>query len=178
MAQEPGDAAEGKKKSKLLSIVITGLLLVLAIGAGAATWMIVGPALASDGDAPPPDDGTRPESSFGSVTYSFGEDPMMASLAQVNPEWPRALLIFNVGLECRNQMTADLISAHEARIRAIVQENHNGLSNDQFDDPLLKKNIEEKIRIEINAQLQQYLEQPDPTIGVTKVFHTTWFVQE
>jgi hypothetical protein len=174
--QKVDEGAEEKQSGGMIfKIAIVAVLLVVPLVLALITWKVLGPQLADGGDG---GGDTAPPvlSMSNAVTVPFNDE--IASLIPSDPEFPAAILMYSVGLECANQETANLVNSHLDRFLSIVTQKHRHLNRDQAEDNFLIDSIDKQILIEANDMLRRYQLEPSDEIRIIEVFHSKWAVRD
>jgi flagellar basal body-associated protein FliL len=110
------------------------------------------------------------------VTVQF--DEAYVSVVMPTKDVPASTLAYHVALECSNQATADLVSAHMPRFTDMVRRMHSHKTREELNDPMVEETIKRQIIQAANQILLSVQPEPDPKNEVTAVFHDNFFVQD
>ncbi len=165
-----------KKGGLIFSIAIIAVVLTVAIAAGLLTYvLVIQPALSKD-ETDMVETAAPPVSSANTISMAFDQE--MASLTPLNPEWPAATLMYQVGFQVSTPEAAAIIETHKNHFASIVSEKHLGHTRDEADSDVLRRSIQQQIIIEANDLLKDYSAEPNDADRVLKVYHVKWFVHE
>lgn len=161
----------------LIPIVIAAVVLLIAAGGGFGVYrLVLAPRLAVDD--PGGDDPTLPDDTIPPNPVSLQFDQKFVNLVR-DDDSPAAILVFQVTLECANQVTFDTIVKHRIRFEDMLIKLHDSRTRAELDDTLaLKTSIQRQARQKANDLLRRVQAKPDPENQITGVFHNLFAVQE
>ena len=180
MAEEPTDAAADEEKGSggglIFKIAIAAVVLIIPAVAVFITYQVaIKPVLAKNEPAPIASNPDAPDPTQ-IVNYEF--EQAFTDLTPTNPEYPAATLAYQIGFECLNPATEQIILQHEARFAAVITDKHRHHTREEANEHLLQKSIEQQILMEANALLDRYNPTPDLPVKVLDVYHVTWFIRD
>lgn len=174
--QPPKPEQDGEKKGGgIFKLAIVAVFIVVPLIVALATYrLVVQPALAED--EPDITAAAGDESYASVVNYEFEQG--MASIIPENPEWPASQLIYQIGFECANPETVAIIEQHRNRFQSLIHDKHLYHHREEMNERVLRDSIQEQIKIEANALLRRYQDEPNPTVRILDVYHIQWMVHD
>lgn len=165
-----------KKGGMIFTIAITAVVLFVSAAAAILTYLLVIAPGLKEGGEDPIESTPAPVSTANAVTISFDQE--MASLTPLNPDWPAATLMYQVGMQVSTPEAQAIIEAHKDHFTSIVTEKHLGHTREEADSDVLRRSIRQQIMIEANDLLKKYEAKPNDEDRVLDVYHVKWYVHE
>lgn len=181
MSEEANESQENQEgsggRSPLVSVIVSVIVLALAAGGGFAVYQFVlAPRLAADGEDTEPAEMASDAIPVNPVNVQF--DQRFVNVMRDNDE-PAAMLVFQVTLECSDQITANIIDLHRPRFEDMLIKLHDSRTRDELDDVLaLKSSIQRQAEQRANDLLDRLLHESAAEHRVTDVFHNLFMVQD
>ena len=173
MAEEE-NAEKGAKSGIVKKLIIVAAIVLVAGGAGLATYMIVIAPMFAEPETVEDDVDRIP---ITTVLVDF--DTLRATVLPANGENAApALLQYSVSLACANEATRLLVEARRQMFQEILVRLHDARTREELNDPVAKESLLRQVKQEINALLKRLQETEDPTIQVTDVMYTEYTVLE
>lgn len=153
MAEEKKAEAEAPKSSlisKLIPLVI--IVLVAAILALVLFSFVVRPRLGGTEEAKPetPMDTIPAEA----VTYEMPE--AQATVMVDSPDQPAPLLIYQLALVCKDQMTYDLIEQRKPFFSARLSDLFRNRTKGELNDPYVQESIRKQAMQKANTEIRKF----------------------
>ncbi|MBN2309315.1 MAG: flagellar basal body-associated FliL family protein [Candidatus Hydrogenedentes bacterium] len=154
--------------------VIVAIVLVAVIAALLVFNFVLKPMLADKPDEPeaPPED----KIPLTAVTVEF--EKTYASVVMSDPNLPSSTLLYQVSLECANEVTRALVERNMARFKDMLGDLHRNRTREELDDPLVLDGIKAQALQKANEILRRLQDPVDPTVRVTAVLYLEFYIQD
>lgn len=170
-AQAPASPGKGW----LWKIILYGGVVLAAAIAALLVFLFVIRPMFSAGEEKDPDFVAEPKIAATIVTIEF-EQTFASILMPDNA--PSSTLLYQVAMECNNQIAADLVTKNMPRFVDMIGELHRNRTRNELDDPLVVAGIKKQAVQEANKILRRLQEEIDPEVRVNEVFHKQFYIQD
>ena len=151
--QNPENGAGKRSSSLIKNLVLFGSAILVPAIVGLLIFnFLLAPKISDDETVSKPPDVTDP---FPMTMVEVTFDEQQISVQTEDPEMVAPLLIAQVLLLCRDQATADVVTARKSIFAAMILRYHRGRTRSELNDSLVESSILEQIKQQSNILLRR-----------------------